>query len=145
VHELFGALMAPSTIIVAWGNDKAAYTEGYWRGARLLVEHVAEHARDQDFLVYPVIFLYRHHIELALKNLIMQAPYLIERELKLKTLSDAAALSQDIKEAASLLLLDPPAGGAAGGFGGGRRGPLGGLQPFAGSRGFAPAVLLQLN
>ena len=47
----------------------------------MLVEHVAEHARDQDLLVYPVIFLYRHHIELALKNIIMQAPYLIEREL----------------------------------------------------------------
>jgi hypothetical protein len=64
-------------------NDTAkhGYTEGYRRGAQLLVEHVAEHASNQDYLVYPVIFLYRHHIELALKNLIRQAPYLVEREL----------------------------------------------------------------
>ncbi len=55
--------------------------EGYRRGARLLVEHVDEHARDQDFLVYPIMFLYRHHIELALKNIILQVPYVIEREL----------------------------------------------------------------
>jgi hypothetical protein len=66
---------------VAWGNDRAAYTEGYRRGAQLLVAHVVEHARNQDYLVYPVIFLYRHHIELALKNIVMQTPHLMEREL----------------------------------------------------------------
>jgi len=32
-------------------------------------------------LVYPIIFLYRHHIELALKRMILRAPYLIERDL----------------------------------------------------------------
>lgn len=52
------------------GGDQHGYTEGYRRGARLLVEHVNENARDQDYLVYPIIFLYRHHIELALKNLV---------------------------------------------------------------------------
>jgi hypothetical protein len=29
--------------------------------------------------VYPIVFLYRHHIELALKRVIKRAPYLIER------------------------------------------------------------------
>jgi hypothetical protein len=62
-------------------NDRTAYTEGYRRGARLLVEYVVDRARDQDYLVYPVIFLYRHHIELALKNIIMQALYLLGRKL----------------------------------------------------------------
>lgn len=62
-------------------GDAIAYTEGYRRGARLLVEHVMEHHRDQNFLVYPIIFLYRHHIELALKSLILHAPYLIDRPL----------------------------------------------------------------
>lgn len=62
-------------------GDPIAYTEGYRRGARLLVEHVMEHHRNQDYLVYPIIFLYRHHIELALKNLILHTPYLIDRPL----------------------------------------------------------------
>jgi len=66
---------------VTWGGDEHGYTEGYRRGARLLVEHVIEHQREQDYLVYPVIFLYRHHIELALKNLIRHTPYLIDRPL----------------------------------------------------------------
>ena len=66
---------------VTWGDDQIGYTEGYRRGARLLVEHVVENAQDQDYLVYPIIFLYRHHIELALKGIIRRAPFLIDRQL----------------------------------------------------------------
>lgn len=62
-------------------GDEYAYREGYRRGAQCLVQAVGETERDQDFLVYPIIFLYRHHIELALKRIIRQAPYLIERPL----------------------------------------------------------------
>src|SRR6266849_4811827 len=66
---------------VTWGDDDHGYTEGYRRGARLLVEHVIEHQRNQDYLVYPILFLYRHHIELAVKNIIRRAPYLLDRPL----------------------------------------------------------------
>lgn len=45
-----------------------AYTEGYRRAADILIRHIDETARDQDFLVYPVVFLYRHHIELQIKQ-----------------------------------------------------------------------------
>ena len=45
------------------------------------MEHVIEHQRNQDYLVYPIIFLYRHHIELALKNIIRRTPYLLDRPL----------------------------------------------------------------
>ncbi len=62
-------------------GDEYAYREGYRRGAQVLVRAVEESACDQDFLVYPIIFLYRHHIELVLKRVIKQAPYLIERAL----------------------------------------------------------------
>ncbi|HID3427534.1 TPA: hypothetical protein ACXE0P_002231 [Klebsiella pneumoniae] len=39
-----------------------AYTEGYRRAADILIKHIDESGRDQDFLVYPVLFLYRHHM-----------------------------------------------------------------------------------
>ena len=68
-------------INITWADPEIGYTEGYRRGARLLVEHVVESQRDQDYLVYPIVFLYRHHIELALKNLILRAPYLMGRSL----------------------------------------------------------------
>jgi len=62
-------------------GDEYAYREGYRRGAHLLVQAVGETATDQDLLVYPIVFLYRHHIELALKTIISRTPYLIERPL----------------------------------------------------------------
>ena len=62
-------------------GDDYAYREGYLRGAQVLVQRVDERGHDQDFLVYPIVFLYRHHVELMLKSIIRRAPYLIEREL----------------------------------------------------------------
>ena len=62
-------------------GDDYACREGYLRGAQILVEAVGEKERDQDFLVYPIVFLYRHYIELLLKEVIKNAPYLIDREL----------------------------------------------------------------
>ena len=60
-------------------GDELAYTEGYRRAARCLVEHVSKTGRSQDFLVYPVIFLYRHNIELCLKEIIQAALQLLNR------------------------------------------------------------------
>ena len=63
------------------GGDEYAYREGYLRGAQILVRNVREERFGQDFLVYPIVFLYRHYLELVLKDIIKRAPYLIEREL----------------------------------------------------------------
>ena len=43
-----------------------------------------QHGREQDFLVYPIIFLYRHHVELMLKRIIRQVPSLIDGRLSEK-------------------------------------------------------------
>lgn len=50
-----------------------AYTEGYRRAADILIGHIDESGRDQDFLVYPILFLYRHHTELLIKQIIALA------------------------------------------------------------------------
>ena len=55
-----------------------AYTEGYRRAADILINHIDESGRDQDFLVYPVLFLYRHHLELLIKQIIGLARALAE-------------------------------------------------------------------
>jgi hypothetical protein len=62
-------------------GDPIAYMEGYRRGALRLVQHVVKSHCDQDFLVYPIFFLYRHHIELVLKRIIVRSHYLIVRSL----------------------------------------------------------------
>lgn len=77
---------APDGLLLASGSDwhnnaclnympdhGTAYTEGYRRAADILIRHIDESGRDQDFLVYPVVFLYRHHIELLIKQIIALA------------------------------------------------------------------------
>jgi hypothetical protein len=46
------------------------YADGYKRAGDLLVECVKTAHRDQDILVFPIVFLYRQYIELRLKELI---------------------------------------------------------------------------
>lgn len=65
-------------------GDQIAYTEGYRRGAARLVEYVVENQHSQDYMVYPIVFLYRHHVELVLKRIIPRAAYLLERALTSK-------------------------------------------------------------
>ncbi|MEV5543102.1 hypothetical protein AB0L13_40405 [Saccharopolyspora shandongensis] len=45
------------------------YVEGYRKAAALIVERVADTGRDQDYLVYPFLMCWRHHVELQLKSL----------------------------------------------------------------------------
>jgi len=66
---------------VMGNGDPYAYKAGYRRGAEILIDYVCQNGRDQDFLVYPIIFLYRHHLELMLKRVIRCVPYLIDARL----------------------------------------------------------------
>jgi hypothetical protein len=54
-----------------WGTDNfQVMCSGYLLGAELLVDSVVDSGRNQDLLVYPIIFQYRHYVELRLKELI---------------------------------------------------------------------------
>ncbi len=57
------------------------YFTGFRRAAQLLAEHVCGTSKDQDFLVYPIVYLYRHHIELILKSIFESASGLLDRPL----------------------------------------------------------------
>jgi hypothetical protein len=46
------------------------YAEGYRRGAEVLIAQATAHTGDLDALVYPIVYLYRHYVELSLKILI---------------------------------------------------------------------------
>ena len=63
------------------GGDPFPYAEGYRRAAEILVHYVNDNGQDQDFLVFPILFLYRHHLELAMKRIIGRLPRLLNREL----------------------------------------------------------------
>lgn len=54
------------------------YAEGYKRASDILISWIKNQRRDQDFLVYPIIFLYRQSIELKLKSVIKNGLILLE-------------------------------------------------------------------
>ena len=64
------------------------YLEGYRRGAQQLAQRVCAGGRDQDFLVYPIVFFYRHFVELQLKRLLILVANLAEEELDHKSRKD---------------------------------------------------------
>lgn len=62
-------------------SSEFAYSRGYRTAARLLTEHVLEAGLDKNSLVFPILNLYRHHIELILKRLIVTGAFLVGKEL----------------------------------------------------------------
>ena len=58
-----------------------AYQDGYRHAALHLAEYVCEEGRGQDYLIYPIVYLYRHHIELTLKSIIGAAASVIDHTL----------------------------------------------------------------
>jgi hypothetical protein len=71
---------------VNYGTSEIAYQSGYRRAALHLAEHVCDTGRGQDFLIYPIVYLYRHHIELALKSIISVSCFLLDRDMTDKDL-----------------------------------------------------------
>ncbi|PKE28048.1 hypothetical protein CWS43_23200 [Rahnella sp. AA] len=68
--------------------DHYAYSEGYRQAADLLIAHIAESHSSQDTLVYPIVFLYRHHVELMLKKIISTALDLVDLPERYKQKTD---------------------------------------------------------
>ncbi len=58
--------------------------DGYKQGADLLVWDALEDQRKRDFLVYPIVFSYRHYLELAIKLIIMRYGPLVGIESNFK-------------------------------------------------------------
>jgi len=60
-------------------NKHNRYIEGYKKGAELLIEQIGREIYDQDYLVYPIVFMYRQHLELQLKNIILHSRKLLAK------------------------------------------------------------------
>ena len=53
------------------------YAGGYRKGGRILTNWVIEQGCDHDYLVYPIVFLYSHHLELSMKEVIRKGEQLL--------------------------------------------------------------------
>lgn len=70
-NDPFGGLDAGSEIaLLTWGNEnRYRLIEGYKTAADHLVDHALNEGT-QNHLVYPILFLYRHFLELSIKSAI---------------------------------------------------------------------------
>lgn len=59
------------------------YALGYKLAGDTLVQYVIDNDRDQDFLVYPIAFLYRQYLELRLKELILVGSRLLDQNVSI--------------------------------------------------------------
>ncbi|MGY5780308.1 hypothetical protein [Rhizobium sp. LEGMi135b] len=78
---LFGASSEDwplNACIQHWGEVNYAYKAGFRRAAFQLTERMCEQPVDQDSVVYPIVYLYRHHVELMLKDIFRLAADLLE-------------------------------------------------------------------
>jgi hypothetical protein len=51
-------------------HEMEGYVDGYRKAATALYEYAAATGASPDYLVFPIAFLWRHHLELALKDII---------------------------------------------------------------------------
>lgn len=64
-------------------GDWWPYVNGYLRAADHLVDKIDAGASGVDSLVYPIMFLYRHYLELAMKENIRAAEWILDRPSEL--------------------------------------------------------------
>jgi hypothetical protein len=78
-------------------QEFGSYASGYKLGAIKLLDHALEEPRQRDFLVYPIVFLIRHHIELRLKELIQGLNYCQQQTKDFPTGHNIVNLWNDFK------------------------------------------------
>jgi hypothetical protein len=61
-----------------WGEVGYPYKSGFRKAALKLAEEVCARPIDQDLMIYPIVYLYRHHVELVLKDIFRHGAALLD-------------------------------------------------------------------
>lgn len=76
----------------------AVYSLGYYDAAELLALSYLKEERPKDLLVYPIIFLFRHSIELKLKEFIWELNYCFSQNVSFPNSHDLSILWKEFIE-----------------------------------------------
>ena len=69
-----------------WYHDPTEmYIIGYKEAADSLVDSIANRKGSADSLIFPIVFLYRHYVEIRIKSLLHDGSRLLDREHKQKS------------------------------------------------------------
>lgn len=80
------------------GKSWESYASGYKQAADFLAQRFLENYQGMDTLIYPIVFLYRHYIELRLKQLIIAGQKLLEQPINYKDIHDLVILWRPCRE-----------------------------------------------
>jgi hypothetical protein len=78
-------------------NQSELYVAGYKEAADALIETVSVGKGTADSLVFPIIFLYRHYLELRLKSLLEEGRHLLGVDHKAKNEHDLFKLWSEVR------------------------------------------------
>lgn len=82
-----------------WTSDaRNLYISGYKRAADVLVKSVVDNNANNDILIYPIAYCYRHYIEMSLKHLILDLNVLLDKQGKLSPTHDIKKLWEACKK-----------------------------------------------
>jgi hypothetical protein len=84
------------------------YIEGYRMAGDILVDRVRATRGDQDFLVYPIVFVYRHYVELSLKHLRELLLHLEDQSVRMSNEHDLRVLWQECRVLLEKVFPDEP-------------------------------------
>jgi hypothetical protein len=84
-----------------------AYAEGYRLAAETLSQKVFAEVSNRDTLIYPIIFLYRHYLELRFKEIIEQACFLLDEHQKSTKHHDLNILWNETRRLISIIWEKP--------------------------------------
>jgi len=65
---------------INWYGSGDAYKSGFRSAANQLALEACKIRSEQDIIIYPIAYLYRHHIELVLKDIFLMAASLLRLE-----------------------------------------------------------------
>ena len=74
-----------NAVVSQFGTSWYVYAEGYRTAADLLVASASKDRSSVNFLIYPIVFLYRQYVELSLKSMLRDSATLLCRDIPLST------------------------------------------------------------
>lgn len=89
-------------------NKWESYATGYRIAAEVLARKVLDEMNNRDTLIFPIVFLYRHYLELRFKEIIEQGCLLVDESSNLKKHHDLFELWKEVKRLIATIWPESP-------------------------------------
>jgi hypothetical protein len=96
-RDLYTVYLDPYVSLGPLGDNWYKYISGYKHAADILVDKIIDNTSIKELLSFPIIFLYRHFIELSLKSIIRDGYQLYDIQSDYRQIHSLEALWKDCR------------------------------------------------